>query len=298
VNCYAERIAARFSDPGHPFHLFAEYRRAGSKWTGKVELVESVLMDPLRWRKPRRVFVNSMSDLFHENLPLGDTKAVFRVMAKCQGHTFQILTKRADLMRERLQNRRWRNFGHCPDLGGDFYAPILLGEHRETDAPFLPNVWLGVSVEDRKRKDRIDHLRETPAAIRFLSIEPLLEELFVLDLRGIHWVICGGESGPGARPMHPEWVRSVRDQCNAAGVPFFFKQWGAWREPVVGDRYNTINGRANKPPAFLVSPDGTVHCSREASGSEAAPMLCVGKKATGRILDGRTWNEFPKGGAR
>jgi len=225
--CYAERIAARFSGPGQPFEGFAERKGGEARWTGKVALIEDMLAVPLRWSKPRRIFVNSMSDLFHEHLPDGAIDQVFAMMALCPQHTFQVLTKRPERMRDYLSDQ---------------------------DPMPLPNVWLGVSAEDQARADeRIPLLLETPAAVRFVSCEPLLGpiDLINLDHTGaqrkdqahgisalwraaaeiglrtmLDWVICGGESGPVARPMHPDWARSLRDQCQAAGVPFFFKQWG------------------------------------------------------------------------
>src|ERR1035438_4521483 len=209
----------------------------------KVELIEKKLQEPLHWRKPRRVFVNSMSDLFHESLPDADILSVFQTMGKCPAHTFQILTKRPERMLEFLRRRHWRNLGHSSAMGGDHYVSLAINEPKftyEHDPAFLPNVWLGVSVEDRKNMDRIELLRETPAALRFLSLEPLLEDLGRLDLTGIGWVICGGESGPGARPFDLAWARNTRDQCREAGVPFFMKQVGAHPILSVTDLHNLL----------------------------------------------------------
>lgn len=240
-HCYAETFAERFRGvPGHPYEQGFDLR-----------LVPEQLPVPLRWRTPRRVFVNSMSDLFHKDVPREYVAAVFGVMAACPEHTFQVLTKRAEGMRRWME---WADSDGGPDLIKATCSYLdAVGFERGCGSAFeprswpLPNVWKGVSVEDRKYGlPRIEHLRETPAAVRFLSIEPLLEDLGQLDLRGIHWVIVGGESGNGARPMQPEWVRSIREQCVAAGVKFFFKQWGGVR-----------------------------------------------KKAAGRELDGRTWDEMP-----
>jgi protein gp37 len=156
------------------------------------------------------IFVNSMSDLFHENVPTAYIRRVAGVMQEARWHVFQVLTKRSERLGDLLRGEL------------DFAAR-------------LPNVWWGVSVENRQHGvPRIRHLRDSPARIRFLSVEPLIEDVGVLDLRGIHWVIVGGESGAGARPMQPEWVGSVRDQCEAAGVPFFFKQWGGWNKKKAG----------------------------------------------------------------
>jgi protein gp37 len=206
AHCYAETFAERFRGvPGHPFEFGFDLR-----------LVPEKLGDPLRWRAPRMIFVNSMSDLFHENVPDEYIVAVARVMARANWHTYQVLTKRAERLADLLRG----------DLGF---------------AARCPNIWWGVSVEDRKYGlPRIHHLRGAPARVRFLSIEPLLEDVGRVNLRGIAWVIVGGESGAGARPMAPEWVRSIRDQCRAAGVPFFFKQWGGVRKSETGRR---LDGR-------------------------------------------------------
>ena len=194
--CYAESIGARFSGPGLPFYGFAEMHHGKPRWTGKVELVHERLGDPGKWRKPTRVFVNSMSDLFHEDLPDTDRDFVFWEMSRCPQHTFQILTKRAD---------------------------ILYRYMSENDP--LPNVWLGVSVENQQYgNERIQWLQKTPAAIRFLSCEPLLGPVQVEDWTGIHWCIVGGESGRNVRPMQIEWARSLKEQCAANGVRFFMKQ--------------------------------------------------------------------------
>ena len=207
--CYAEKIAARFSDQGHPFHGFAERTEHGGRWTGTLALVDELLDLPLRWKKPRRIFVNSMSDLFHENLKDHEIGAVFEVMRDANWHTFQVLTKRADRMREWVSSRNAKNW------------PMWIGKW------LLPNVWLGVSVEDQARKDRIEELRRTSAAIRFLSLEPLLEDLGELKLGGISLAIIGGESGPNSRPFDLAWPRNIIRQCKAAGTACFMKQLGA-----------------------------------------------------------------------
>jgi protein gp37 len=234
-NCFAERIAALddpLNDIGGPFRGFAIMTDHGPQWTGKVELIESKLTEPMRWKKARRVFVNSMSDLFHENLPDEAIDRVFAVMAQCPQHTFQILTKRAERMRKWFDPRRWENIRVAAAIRTKTVQP-------EWDWP-LPNVWLGVSIENRATLGRADYLRETPAAVRFLSLEPLLEDLGPLNLAGIDWVIAGGESGPGARPTDPQWFRDVRDQCQAASVPFFFKQWGGFQK---GKNGSTLDGK-------------------------------------------------------
>jgi protein gp37 len=212
-HCYAETFAERFRDvKGHPYEQGFDLR-----------LVPNKLGEPLRWRTPKMVFVNSMSDLFHDGVPEDYIEAVANVMVKADWHTYQVLTKRSKRLAKLLTTRL-------------------------RFAATAPHIWWGVSVEDsRYGLPRIQDLQSAPAAVRFLSIEPLLEDVGTLDLRGIHWVIVGGESGRGARPMQREWVVSIRDQCANAGVPFFFKQWGGFN-----------------------------------------------KKRAGRMLDGRTYDEFPR----
>ena len=204
-NCYAARFAERFRNTvGHPYEQGFDLR-----------VHEKRLEVPLKWRKPRTVFVNSMSDLFHTGIAVGYIDRVFDVMEEANRHTFQVLTKRSGRMKKYL-SRRYR----------DRLPPA--------------HIWIGVSVEDGARRSRIRHLQETPAAVRFLSLEPLLEPLGRLDLTAIHWVIVGGESGPGARPIQEEWVRDIRDQCTLSDVAFFFKQWGG-RTPKAKGR--TLDGR-------------------------------------------------------
>jgi len=186
ANCYAERMARRLHAMGQP-----NYRNGF-----KVTCHEHVLRHPLTWKTPRTVFVNSMSDLFHEDVPEEFIRSIFDVMKQAHWHTFQVLTKRDQRMAALAPRLEW------PD-----------------------NVWMGVTVEDRKAKPRITALRKVPAAVRFLSLEPLLESLGKLNLEGIHWAIVGGESGPGARTMEEAWVLDFKRQCETADVPFFFKQW-------------------------------------------------------------------------
>lgn len=261
-NCYAERLAERFW---------------GERKFTDVQLHPERLKDPLHWKKPRRVFVNSMSDLFHEDVPIEFVKDVWTVMLNAPQHTFHILTKRPNRMMEAVDLIMRDGYG------------------------ILKNVWTGVSVEDQKAADeRIPLLLQTPAAVRFVSCEPLLEPVSLYKLRygddwhwdslrgfqwrahyrdyqagtaKLDWVIVGGESGPNARPMHPDWAQSIRDQCLAAGVPFFFKQWGEWYpSPYRGSKSNH-GGFPYDPATGTIRP---------------------GKKATGRLLDGREWNEYPE----
>lgn len=199
-NCYAERFAERWRGiPGHPFEN-------GFDLTLRPERVQQ----PLRWKRPRMIFVNSMSDLFHKKVPKRFIDSVFDTMEAAHWHVFQVLTKRSSLMRNYLRARY-----------GDGRGPA--------------HIWCGVSVEDAKAKPRLAHLRESPAGVRFLSVEPLIGAVGTMDLTGINWVIVGGESGPGARPIHLEWIREVRDQCLDQNVAFFFKQWGGPR-PKSGGR--------------------------------------------------------------
>jgi protein gp37 len=270
-HCYAETLAERFrGTPGH-------YYERGFD----VQLRPEKLDQPLRWRRPRRVFVNSMSDLFHDDVPDDYIARVFAVMALAPQHTFQVLTKRHGRMRSLLNQTGPQSFRTSITIEQAAMArPWQPGSGLTVSVEWpLPNVWLGVSVENQQWADiRIPALLDTPAAVRFLSCEPLLGPVDLTDAIwpegsadectpdrctcGIDWVIVGGESGRGARPMHPDWARSLRDQCAAAGVPFLFKQWGEWMP--------------------VRTPSGE-HQER------------VGKKAAGRELDGRTWDEFPGG---
>jgi protein gp37 len=208
TNCYAQRMAARLTAMG-----ISKYegttRKSGKRalWTGKVNTDQNALAAPLGWKKPLRIFVNSMSDLFQEAVPISFIKDVWSVMGQAPWHTFQILTKRPQRMRQLLGN-------------GDF--------------PILRNVWLGTSVESQDYVDRIDHLKQTPAHVRFVSFEPLLGPITDIDLSSIHWAIVGGESGPGARLIEPDWVEMLHESCTEQAVAFFFKQWGGARKKDAG----------------------------------------------------------------
>lgn len=208
TNCYAERMALRLRAMGQ-----INYANGF-----EVTLQPHMLEMPLRWRKPQTIFVNSMSDLFHKNVPIGYIQRVFDIMRRAHWHRFQVLTKRANRVAELSDQIVWAS-----------------------------NIWMGVSVEHERQRHRIDALRKVGAHVKFLSLEPLLGPLPRLDLSSIDWVIVGGESGPKARPIDPDWVTDLRDQCRLARVPFFFKQWGG-----------------------------------------------KNKKKTGRVLDGRTWDQMPK----
>ena len=203
--CYAERIAARFSRKGLAYEGLAKMTEAGPRWSNKVKLVEELLDVPLKWKKPQLIFVNSMSDMFHEDVPLDFIQKVFDTMRKAQQHHFQILTKRSKQLVRFNSDLEWPK-----------------------------NVWMGVSVENEDYTFRIDDLRKTDAHVKFLSLEPLIGPLPKLELEQIDWVIVGGESGPGSRPMQKEWVIDIRDQCQQASVPFFFKQWGGQNKKQAG----------------------------------------------------------------
>lgn len=279
-NCYAIGVAYRFSGEGQPYEGLAEMTPHGPEWTGEIALVYDHLDDPRKWRKPTKVFVNSMSDLFHEGIPDEFIAQVFQVMAQCERHTFIVLTKRPQRMQQFVS--KWIEDACWEESG----CPI-------NNMP--PNIWLGVSVEDQKAADeRIPLLMATEAQVKFLSCEPLLgevriPEVFMKPLNWgegdvsypdgaglISWIICGGESGPNARPMSLGWARSLRDQCIAAKVPFFFKQHGEW---LATEQGNTIELPVGTRVHFFDCP----YLSAK-----------VGKEAAGSLLDGKTWNEFPE----
>lgn len=304
TNCYAMKLAGtRLRHTPSRAGLTSD-SKAGPVWNGQVRFNEPWLTQPLHWKKPRKIFVCAHGDLFHENVPDAWIDKVFAVMVLAPQHQFQVLTKRAERMREYLRacgailGRQTELRAAVEHLAGGRDAPgvsetwikVSGSVAAQTWQP-LPNVWLGVSVEDQQRaNERIPHLLATPAAIRFISAEPLLGALTIFDLDGpidlpdgapspLHWVITGGESGPGARPMRPDWARSLRDQCAAAGVPFFFKQWGEWA-PQTAEQLSQL-----KP-----STERRNLCG-EASRSF---VYRIGKKAAGNTLDGRQYLEFPR----
>jgi protein gp37 len=211
AHCYAERFAERWRGiKGHPYEQGFDLKR----WPARLDL-------PLHWKQPRFIFVNSMSDLFHEKISLGYIQEVFTTIRHAHWHKFQMLTKRAGRLAELAPKLEWPS-----------------------------NLWMGVTVENRKSVERIECLRNVPAAVRFLSVEPLLEPLGKINLKNIDWVIVGGESGPGARPMEKEWVIEIRDQCLAKGVPFFFKQWGGFFKKRAGRK---LEGRVwNEMPVEVM----------------------------------------------
>jgi protein gp37 len=347
-NCYAMTVAARFSGPGQPYEGLARWVGAGgqkhAEWTNQVRLVIELVTVPLHWKKPRRIFVNSMSDLFHDGVDDSFIYWVFAVMYLAHWHQFQVLTKRPARMQQLLAD---------PGVQDRVKIALLdivyaIGEPPPHCPPFtwpLPNVWLGVSVEDQQTAvERIPLLMQTPAAVRWLSCEPLLGRIDLVlavtpddwawdlvnvddDVNDVHrpeelieaceaeldwvnygnnlvvnpeyreweedrrrraalktlaaeidWVVVGGESGRGARPMHPYWARSLRDQCQAAEIPFFFKQWGEYA-PKLGEYEPRLVGYLGGRPVEMRTEDFVIR---------------VGKKAAGRDLDGRTWDEYPE----
>lgn len=258
TNCYAMRQAHRLATmpkTASRYGMLTRMVNGNPIWTGEVRPAPlQTITQPIRWKKPRRIFVNSMSDLFHEAVNDTVLEAIFAIMETCHWHIFQILTKRPERMQAFIQRR--------VDL--DRYA-------------VAPNVWLGVSIEDQRSAEaRLRPLIQTPAAIRWLSAEPLLGPI-TLPHTGIDWVVVGGESGPNARPMHPNWPRGLRDQCLKAGTPFTFKQWG---EHISIDQ---PSAPAEVRAKQLSSPWGRL-----------SPMVArIGKKAAGRLLDGQLWDEQP-----
>lgn len=326
TNCYAMKLAGtRLKHHASRAGLTTE-SKAGPVWNGKVRLNAQWLDQPLRWRKPSMIFVCAHGDLFHETVPDEWIDQVFAIMALAPRHTFQVLTKRSARMRDYLGTRAGDWQLYWPDAARK--AGALLGDVatlKRLTLP-LPNVWLGVSAEDQRRADeRIPDLLATPAAIRFLSAEPLLgpinlrsidvsgdEEILPL---GAGWldrlepgeieharldqVIVGGESGQGARPMHPDWARSLRDQCAAAGVPFFFKQWGSWG-PGANFAADASAGKAYLGEVQTLQIAGSREvklCIPTRFDDELGPPLTLenyGKKAAGRLLDGIEHNGMPQ----
>ncbi|GAB5505822.1 MAG: phage Gp37/Gp68 family protein [Rhizobiaceae bacterium] len=326
INCYAmKRVAPRLAkNPATPHYAgTVAPSKAGPIFTGVVNLAsERVLTAPLRWKKPRMIFVNSTSDLFHENLSDADIDRVFAVMALCPQHTFQVLTKRSERMRTYCSSGSW-GFRVIDAMKAIQPPPPGQGKVLNTVNGALPNVWLGVSAERQQEADaRVPALLDTPAAVRFVSAEPLLGPIDfttirpaegarllgfpnVDALRGAHyvdgskpphpddrpgqqrldWIIVGGESGRDARPMHPAWARQIRDDCATADVPFFFKQWGEWvqvSEDEAGG--DALLGEFHDGKDWI---DGCM-CS-EGDG----PIFKIGKKRAGRLLDGVEHNGMP-----
>ncbi len=250
-HCYALTLARRLKAMGN-----AKYQVDGGSKSGPgfgLTLHPGQLDLPRQWASPRVIFVNSMSDLFHPKVPVSFIREVFEVMAETPRHTYQLLTKRSQRLAKTADTLPWPN-----------------------------NIWMGVTVESDRYAFRADHLRDVPARVRFVSAEPLLGPLPSLDLTEIDWVIAGGESGRGARPMHPAWVRELRDRCQDTAVSFFFKQWGAWRPESRSTTFVATDGsRLDRSAALAAVPGAPVAMRRMA------------KHAAGRRLDGRFWNQMP-----
>ena len=303
-NCYALPMAWRLQNNPNIDDIYHDaVKRDGGKtaWTGVINFNGEALLKPLKWKKTRKIFVNSMSDLFHENVPDEWIDRVFAVMALCPQHIFQILTKRPERMRAYYQD---------PARDDKItWSQAEFTKRFQSQSSALSNVWIGVSVEDQKTADeRIPILLKTPAALRWVSAEPLLGpiEFGSVDMHGVakvyrekiinhlDWVVVGGESGHGARPMHPDWVRGIQRQCEEANVPFLFKQWGEWEDQSNKEKCSSeilchtqdmnVLGAGCKYGGML-DPDW-----REKGG---AIMGKVGKKAAGRLLDGVEYDQYP-----
>ena len=309
-NCYAERM-----NVDQPFGMGTghEYKHQNLK---KIEWRLMNVDQPIRWQKPRAVFVNSMTDLFHEDVPFEMIDKIFASMALSPEHIFLILTKRPERMAEYTTDRKTplRYYAQKITMMAD---AAIVGDKVSVPWP-LPNVWLGTSCEDQETADeRVPQLLKCPAAVRFISAEPLLgpvdlaggedaalspcsylsgewdwidEEADCVRQAGLDWVIAGGESGPGARPMHPDWVRQIRDDCETADVPFFFKQWGAW-VPELDYSLRRSGYRSSGHKTAVLGQHGSID-PLHTVGQRV--MTRVGKKAAGRTLDGRTHDAFPQ----
>lgn len=307
TNCYAMRQAHRSNRPGGAYEGLTKLSRGGPVWTGEARAVRELFEKPLSWKTPRRVFVNSMSDIFHDDVSWEVLDVLFAVMALADKHQFQILTKRPKRMLDyftrpmasaslSVEGRVGRRAVEIARRRGENVAATNWDMWWEWPPR---NVWLGVSVEDqRTAAERIPLLLRTPAAVRWISAEPLLEQLdfygLIVGEPRLHWVVAGGESGPGARPMHPDWPRTLRDQCAQFSIPFFFKQWGSF-----------LPGECNPGDPQLRWQDGRSewygdhadikyqnHCISGANGRWVFAWPTPKAKA-GRQLDGRTHDEYP-----
>ena len=264
-NCYAAPMARRNAGRnGYP---------SGDGFA--VTFHPKRLQEPMRWRKPAKIFVCSMGDLFHPDVKDEWLDKIFAVMAMCPQHTFMVLTKRPERMREYMA-------GNCTERWLDEAVDLVYNcEYVDWKTFPLPNVWLGVTAENQEQTDkRIPVLLDTPAAKRFVSVEPMLGPVdvrrYLYDRSTVlDWVICGGETGPKARPMHPDWVRSLRDQCQIAETPFFFKQWGEWAPDCLCEKAGACRSIARPEPGII------------------GDMFCCGKRAAGHLLDGKEWRQVP-----
>ncbi|MEX3008965.1 DUF5131 family protein [Hoeflea sp. TYP-13] len=317
-NCYAMRLAGTRLKNIPSRKSLTQPGKAGPVWTGEIRFNEEWLTQPLHWKAPRAVFVCAHGDLFADGVTDDMLDRVFAVMALTPRHIYQVLTKRPKRMREYLSSEQ--RDGNIAEKAAEICnreLPAGLFEvYGDPEEPLivnaswpLANVWLGTSVEDQKRADeRIPYLLDTPAAIRFVSAEPLLEPLSLVELYpggaqilnaltgwshnptfkmpGLDWIIVGGESGPGARPMHPMWPRGIRNQCLSAGVPLFFKQWGAYRPKLLHEPIGAC--------AMFVWPDGRMSDNFNKFPLRPTVMQKTGKSAAGNELDGKTYEQFPE----
>lgn len=281
THCYAMHMAARLEAMRQPKYAgLTKVVNGNTVWTGKIAVAgEPGFRQPLRWKKPRRIFVNSMSDLFHDDVDAETINRIMAIMVLTPQHTYQVLTKRPATMRAYLTGW-YQKHGFAP----------------------LPNVWLGVSVEDQATaNERIPLLLNTPAAVRWISAEPLLGPVLLPGLDGpigatvLDWVVVGGESGPDARPMHPDWARDIRDDCKAAGTPFFFKQWGEWAP---GENSTRNQVRTERTARWW---DGkwsfgtiTPKVSEEMHVDDEPDLYRFGKQVAAALLDGREHREYPR----
>lgn len=303
TNCYAMRLAGTRLKH-HPSRAgLTMMSKAGPVWKGQVRFNEEWLLQPLQWARPRRIFVCAHGDLFHEAVEEEWLDNIFAVFALCPQHMFQILTKRPARARDYLSCAEHEDSDWLERLGDIAVAltgsPCAAGTIEDIDWP-LRNVWLGVSCENQEWADkRVPVLLDTPAAVRWVSAEPLLGPIDFKSIARLDWIVAGGESGADARPMHPDWARSIRDQCAAAGVAFHFKQWGQWapHKPVAG---GDLGGDVRSGRVRIVHPTGQsdVEVVETTGGRSTIPgsryMAAVGKKAAGRLLDGRTHDAWPE----
>jgi len=297
-HCYAitmsNRVAGIKSSPAskHYQGTVRKMAKGGLNWTGRINMIEERILDPFSWKKPTMVFVNSMSDLFHEDVTWSFLDKLFAVMIASDRHTFQILTKRADHMAEYCISRAekpYRIIDAAEKINPKGMAIHLkvagyLDAMKKRSYKWIPpNIWMGVSTENQQMANlRIPLLKMVPAEVRWLSCEPMLGHIDLAGkLEGLHWVVTGGESGPKARPAHPDWISDIRDQCTIAGTPFFFKQWGAWIPEV---ELKAIIEAGDHPKEFRPYKVKVV---------DRAMMHRTGKKNSGNKLEGNTHLEYP-----
>lgn len=303
TNCYAMRLAGtRLRD--HPSRSgLTKPSKAGPVWNGQVRLNQQWLAQPLAWKRPREIFVCAHADLFHAEVPFAWIDHIFAVMALASHHRFQVLTKRSAIMRAYFADPAWMERVirqmEVVQPSSLWNGNVYQAKHELATNGFLPNVWVGISAEDQTRFDeRVADLYNTPAAVRWFSFEPMLG---AIDARGplstgaFGWAVVGGESGPGARPMHPDWARGLRDQCAEAGVPFHFKQWGAWEAWLDRER-DDPDWRADYSRLY-VDRGGSKWLNLAGGcgfhGERFHVMRRVGKAEAGRLLDGVTHDGMP-----